>query len=110
MHAGTPTKSILYVDSSQFKEINIQKQNCRGTREFFKKAGPEAEIYVSSLVKDEVSAIDNVKRKKEINALCSKYESLIITDKARELAEYYINNGLIPKSHIEDALHLAIEY
>ncbi len=31
--ASTPTNSFLYVDSSKFKEINIQKQNCRGTRE-----------------------------------------------------------------------------
>ena len=28
---STPTNSFLYVDSSKFKEINIQKQNCRGT-------------------------------------------------------------------------------
>jgi len=30
---STPTNSFLYVDSSKFKEINIQKQNFRGTRE-----------------------------------------------------------------------------
>ena len=33
--ASTPTKSFLYIDSSKFKEINIQKQNCRGTRKIF---------------------------------------------------------------------------
>ncbi len=30
--SNTPTNSFLYVDSSKFKEINIQKQNCRGTK------------------------------------------------------------------------------
>ena len=59
-------------------------------------------------MKEEILAINDVERKKELSALISKYNSLVITDSAKELAEYYINNGLIPESHIEDALHLAI--
>ena len=100
----------IYLDTSVISAYNDAREpeKAKQTRELLKKASPEAEIYISTLVKEELSAIKNVERKKELNALVSKYKSLVITDRVRELAEYYINNGLIPENHIEDALHLAI--
>lgn len=100
----------IYLDTSVISAYNDAREpeKVKQTAELLKKAAPEAEIYISSLVKEELSAIKDVGRKKELNALVSKYQSLVITDRARELAEYYINNGLIPENHIEDALHLAI--
>ena len=35
---STPTNSFLSVDSSKFKEINRQKQNCRGTSRAFRRS------------------------------------------------------------------------
>jgi len=43
--SSTPTNSFLYVDSSKFKEINIQKQNCRGT-------SPVLDLFKSNPFKD----------------------------------------------------------
>ena len=100
----------IYLDTSVISAYNDAREpeKVKQTKEFLRKVAKEVEIYVSSLVKEEVSAIKDVERKKELNTLTLKFQSLTITDKVRELAEYYIQNGLIPETHIEDALHLAI--
>ena len=41
--SNTPTNSFLSVDSSKFKEINRQKQNCRGTK-------PPGKVFVLYLI------------------------------------------------------------
>ena len=100
----------IYLDTSVISAYNDAREpeKVEQTKEFLKKVAKGVEIFVSSLVKEEVSAIKDVERKKELNTLILKFQSLTITDKVRELAEYYIQNGLIPETHIEDALHLAI--
>lgn len=100
----------IYLDTSVISAYNDirELEKLEQTKDFFKKANQDADIYVSTLVKDEVSAIKNIERKKDLNALISKYKSLAITDEINKLAEYYIKNELIPDSHIEDAVHLAI--
>ena len=99
----------IYLDTSVVSAYNDSREpeKVKQTKEFLKRATIDTEIYISSLVKEEVSAINNIERRKELNTLLLRYEALVITDEAGQLAEYYIKNGLIPNTHIEDAVHLA---
>jgi len=105
-------KETIYLDTSVVSAYNDKREfeKMAQTQEFIRQVEDDktVAIYISSLVKDEISRISNSERKKELEKLMSTYQSLDITDEIEQLAEIYITNKVIPENYPDDALHLAI--
>lgn len=105
IYLDTSVISFLYADDvPELKKI---------TEEFFVhvKEGKRFDVYISDVVINEINKT-NERYKKE--RLLSVIESYDITKCSNDrdveistLAELYLNKGAIPKSKIEDALHIA---
>ena len=80
------------------------------TQKWFEYESRNYEIYVSTLVIDEINNFANIEKKENILDLIQDYDSIILdqNNNAEELALIYIKNGAIPKDELEDALHIAI--
>ena len=66
------------------------------------------EAYTSLYVADELNDAQEPKRSNML-ALINKYDIKVlnISDEARELANIYVNEGIIPLKYIYDGLHIA---
>ena len=99
----------IYLDTSVISAYNDlrEPEKIKQTKEFLSIANKDF-LYVSDLVKEELIEIKNSDRRDELNELIEAYTSFTLTDEIRELGKYYISEQLIPDTHLEDALHLAI--
>lgn len=105
IYLDTSVINFLYADDvPEFKKI---------TEEFFAyvKEGERFDVYVSDVVINEINQTDNQGKKQKLLSVIESYElTKLPNDRDVEistLAEIYLNKGVIPRSKIEDALHIA---
>ncbi len=98
----------IYLDTSILSAINDPRESekIHETKEFFKKTKKEC-LCISTLVLTEANEISNLKRREEIFDITNGLEVFEITDEVIKCSDFYIKHGLIPKTHVEAALHLA---
>lgn len=98
----------IYLDTSILSAINDlrEPEKIHETKAFFNKTKKER-LCISTLVLTEANEINNPKRRQEIYDITNGLEVLEITDDVVRCSDFYIKHGLIPKTHVEDALHLA---
>ena len=79
------------------------------TEQFFHELLTLGRAAISDVVIQEIRRA-NPARREALLKLVTKYspEQLQLTEEARELAERYVQAGLIPLRYLPDALHLAI--
>lgn len=80
------------------------------TQKWFENESRNYEIYVSTLVIEEINKLGNIEKRENILDLIQDYNSIILDQNniAEELAMKYMENGAIPESELEDALRIAI--
>lgn len=98
----------IYLDTSILSAINDPREpdKARDTKAFLKKLRQEA-VYISTLVQAELDKIPNLERLREITDMAKNMKMLEITEEGEKCAEFYIKHGLIPKTEVADATHLA---
>lgn len=102
-------KLKIYLDTSVisvFDDFRIPQRQAQ-TREFWKTL-KNFKVYVSEITIQEISNIPNLSKKNRLLTLTKQFEILKITDEAKQLANAYLEKGIIPAKYINDALHLAI--
>lgn len=67
----------------------------------------ELEAYVSQTVIDELTQTPDKKQRQKLLELIRDIEILPVTDSVRDLANEYVKRGIIPKTKLTDALHIA---
>ncbi|MCL2354786.1 MAG: PIN domain-containing protein [Oscillospiraceae bacterium] len=67
------------------------------------------DIYISDIVLVEISNCTDLNKKEILINYLSEiyYQDVEITQEIKELAQKYIDNGLIPNKYRDDALHIA---
>jgi len=105
-------KLKIYLDTTIISHAidarNIETQ--RMTIKFFEevKAG-KYEVFISDLVMAEINKADSVTRQKLIEQVKAfNPEGLDLSEEAKTLAVRYIEQGIIPEKHKDDAQHIAI--
>lgn len=102
----------IYLDTSILSAFFDTSKPLRQliTQKWFENESSNYDLNISTIVLDEIREIKNLKKKESIEELIIFYSMNIsnLDQKAKELANYYINFGAIPKKEIEDALHIAI--
>jgi len=101
-------KSKVYLDNSvisaAFDKRNPERK--KTTEEFFAVA-ERFEIFVSETTMDEIGMAQNKNLRDKMKGLVLNYHVLKMDDSVRCLATKYVENGAIPPSNYNDALHLA---
>jgi len=98
----------LYLDTSVFsayyddRDISRMKQ----TGEFWEML-KDYELYISTIVIDELGAISDKALSRQVLALTKPFTVLEIDDEVEQLADRYLIEGLVPERELNDALHLA---
>ncbi len=105
IYLDTSVINFLYADDvPEFKKI---------TEEFFAyvKEGKRFDVYISDVVINEINKTNDQKRKKKLLSVIECYRLTKLTSdrdiEISTLAEIYLNKGVIPRSKINDALHIA---
>jgi predicted nucleic acid-binding protein len=105
-------KLTLYLDTSiisaMIDEHELEKKTL--TQRLFDEIEKDKyEAYISELVTAEVDKSeqeDAIKLRSVINEL--GLEALQVTDKAKELADKYVKQRIIPVRYVNDAVHIAV--
>ena len=101
----------LYIDTSVWNfALEIERADCLLTNEFLESiSNREFSIFVSDIILSEIlNAYESRRSKLQELLNIYDYEMLNLDDNTRELANVYINEGLISKNEINDAQHIAI--
>ena len=105
IYLDTSVINFLYADDvPEFRKI---------TEEFFAyvKEGERFEVYVSDVVINEINKTDDQGKKQKLLSVIESYELTKLPNdrdvEIGDLAGIYLNKGVIPRSKIEDALHIA---
>jgi len=93
------------VPSAYYDDEKPERQEL--TREFWLKINT-AKVYISELVNQELNQIENKILKEKILKLLKDFEVLQLTDEAKNLADEYIKEEVVPKKFKNDAIHIAI--
>lgn len=107
-------KLKVYLDTSilSFNYANDSPFYAKITSDFFNNYIDEFDIYISDVVLLEIEKNTNLELKNKMLKLVEKYNIKILDtkndNKIIDLAKKYINESVIPKNKIEDALHLAV--
>lgn len=101
----------IYLESSVpnflFHDDSPEKQEI--TKKFFKEKLIKHKGFISDLVLDELEKTPEPKRSKLKEIIIKhKLKALKLNEKAKVLAEKYIQEGIIPQKYSTDALHIAI--
>lgn len=78
------------------------------TVEFWNTRIETHDFFVSSLVAFEIGNTPDPDRKSEMRSLVTNIPVLEADEESRELAEAYIDRGIVPEKYILDAEHIAI--
>ncbi len=105
-------KLKIYLDTSviNFLFADDAPEKKEVTVDFFENYLDKFDVYISSIVYDE---IDNTKLEEKKNILFQAIHQYklnnynIINENILEIADVYINRGIIPKRKFEDAVHIA---
>ena len=76
------------------------------TRQWWKKAVNEFEIFISQAVVDEAKEGDPVASEERLNAI-AEFQHLELNSKVGEMTDIYISNLEIPPKAVGDAIHIA---
>ena len=68
----------------------------------------ECEVYLSSVTVTELNATSDPSLRDKLVELVRSVTVLDVPEEARDLAQAYIDNGIIPEEYLPDALHIAI--
>jgi predicted nucleic acid-binding protein len=105
-------KLKIYLDTSVinflFSEQSPEKREI--TIDFFENYLNDYNVYISSIVYDEIDNTRNEEKKMMLFNAIHHYNLKnfdIINDKILEIAEIYLSQGIIPKNKFEDAVHVA---
>ena len=104
-------KLKLYIDTSVWNfALEIERADSILTYEFLKLTVEEkCDIFVSEIVVEEIEDAYEPRRSKLFELLSLTNTSIIyVNDEMKKLANTYVNEGLLPVKHINDALHIAI--
>ncbi|MEM6406256.1 MAG: type II toxin-antitoxin system VapC family toxin [Pseudomonadota bacterium] len=77
------------------------------TAEWWEKRRRQYEVYISTLVEEEISRGDPSSAERRL-AYVAEITALDVTDQANALAKDLIKQGAVPKNSEEDALHIGI--
>ncbi len=77
------------------------------TRSFWRKVG-EYELYVSTLVLEEIEQVSDKGLKGQLLKLVHRCTVLEVDDEAEDLADCYVKAGILPQKYYSDALHIAV--
>jgi predicted nucleic acid-binding protein len=104
-------KPKIYLETTIFNHyFDIERDAHADTVRLFKEiqAG-KYEAYTSSYVIDELSQADEPKRSNMLT-LIGEYKIIVLTaaDEAQDLADIYVDEGVIPTKYKYDGLHIAI--
>ena len=102
-------KEKLYFDTSVPSAYydGRTKERMELTREFWDKVG-SYELYVSTLVLDELNQVVPMNLKDNLLKLVDKCIILKLDDEVEDLAEAYVKAGILPQKYFNDALHIAV--
>jgi predicted nucleic acid-binding protein len=99
----------LYLDTSVisalFDNRNPERQNL--TASFFNVIR-NFRIFISVVTLAEVDRTPDIELREKMEDTLMGHNVLTLTDDVKLLAEKYIHHGTIPKTHLEDAYHIAI--
>ena len=102
IYLDTSVINFLFADDApEKKDITI---------DFFENFLDEYEVYISSIVIDEIDNTRDNKKRIELNQAIKKFgirEYENINDEIENIANIYIDRKIIPESKFEDALHIA---
>ena len=77
------------------------------TLEWWEERRRQCEVYISTLVEEEISRGDSSAAKRRL-AYVAEIPALEVTDQASVLAKDLLKQGAVPKNSAEDALHIGI--
>ena len=77
------------------------------TLEWWEERRQQYEVYISTLVEEEISRGDSSAAKRRL-AYVAEIPALEVTDQANTLAKDLLKQGAVPKNSAEDALHIGI--
>ncbi|MFV1976376.1 MAG: hypothetical protein ACC651_11560 [Candidatus Scalindua sp.] len=105
IYLDTSVINFFYADDvPEFKKV---------TEEFFAyvKNGQRYDVYISDIVINEINKTDNLTKRYKLLSIIELYKLTKLPNnrdvEISGLAEMYLNKGVIPRSKIEDALHIA---
>ena len=100
----------LYLDSSipsAYYE-KAQPDRLKITQKWWRENIHCYKVFTSELAQEEIEALKQEKKRELILSLISNFPKLKITDTIYKVAREYVEEGIIPASVFNDALHLAI--
>lgn len=102
LYLDTSVPSAYYDTSKPVRQLITQK--------WFENEASSYELYISAITIKEIGRINNEVKKRNIGDLILNHNISVLelTDKAKDLADEYMDRGAIPKSEPEDAYHIAI--
>ncbi|WAM36924.1 type II toxin-antitoxin system VapC family toxin [Caldicellulosiruptor acetigenus] len=106
-------KLRVYLDTSIINHLEQQQDNpeyMQITKEFWKQIEKEKySVYISDIVITEINKCSEPKRSKLFEYLNGiQYEKIAVDEHVMELAERYIDAGIIPARFSDDAIHIAV--
>jgi predicted nucleic acid-binding protein len=101
-------KLKVYLDNSVISAV-FDKRNPdrKRTTEAFFAAADRFEIFISETTMDEITKTQSKNLRDKMRGLVKGYTILKMDEPVRILGEKYMEHGAIPRSHPEDAFHLA---
>ena len=104
IYLDTSIISFLFAeDSPDFKRI---------TEAFFRRHAPRYDLYISNVVRLEISKDPDPHHREKLQGALAAYPIKDLPmdrrDEVTQLAELYLAHGAIPKAKLEDALHVAL--
>lgn len=100
------TSVVSYCVSQPSRDI-VTAARQQVTHEWWEESQYQFDLYISALVLEEAGSGDVVAAEKRLEAL-KEIPVLEISEEAEYLAAVLVEVGPIPKSHSEDALHVAL--
>jgi len=108
----TLKKLKIYLDTSLIShlEANDTPDKMASTLELWKEIKQNKyDVYISDMVVSELFDCQEPKRSTMFRYLAEiDYTELVLSDETKELADKYINEGIIPMKNKEDAMHIAV--
>lgn len=77
------------------------------TVEFWKRL-KNFEVFISSLVVDEIEAISNAALRAQMRRLIESFQVFEVNSEIEQLADVYVRERIIPARYWSDALHIAV--
>lgn len=97
---------VSYLTSRPSRDLVIAGHQA-STHEWWNEARSDYEVFISSLVIEEISAVDESASAARLRAV-AEIPSLGIKPEAEDLAELLLSSRAVPENSSRDALHIAI--